>query len=92
MMFFISVLIFFVKHLRSTTWKDKPSQIYNCNESGMPLEHKLPCVVAIKGTKKVWQISSGSKTQITVLGCCSASGQVIPPMVLFSGKKFNLMI
>ena len=69
--------------------KDKPSQIYNCDESGMPLEHKLPRVVAIKGTKKVRQISSGNKTQITVLGCCSASGQVIPPMVVFSGKKFN---
>ncbi len=25
--------------------KDKPSQIYNCDESGMPLEHKLPRVV-----------------------------------------------
>ena len=69
--------------------KDKPSQIYNSDESGMPLEHKLPRVVAIKGTKKVRQISSGNKTQITVLGCCSASGQVIPPMVVFSGKKFN---
>ena len=69
--------------------KDKPSQIYNCDESGMPLEHKLPRVVAIKGTKKVRQISSGNKTQITVLGCCSASGQVIPLMVVFSGKKFN---
>ena len=32
--------------------KDKPSQIYNCDESGMPLEHKLPRVVAIKGTNK----------------------------------------
>ena len=21
---------------------DKPFQIYNCNESGMPLEHKMP--------------------------------------------------
>ena len=58
--------------------KDKPSQIYNCDESGMPLEHKLPRVVAIKGTKKVRQISSGNN-----------SGQVIPPMVVFSGKKFN---
>ena len=55
----------------------------------MPLEHKLPRVVTIKGTKKVRQSSSGNKTQITVLRCCSASGQVIPPMVVFSGKKFN---
>ena len=69
--------------------KDKPAQIYNCDESGMPLEHKMPKVIALKGAKKVRQCSSGNKTQITVLGCVSAAGQVIPPMVVFSGKRFN---
>ncbi len=69
--------------------KDKPSQIYNCDESGMPLEHKPPRIVSAKGTKKVRQISSGNKTQITILGCCNAAGQAIPPMVVFSGKRFN---
>ncbi len=69
--------------------KDKPSQIYNCDESGLPLEHKPPRIVSAKGTRKVRQISSGNKTQITVLGCCNAAGQAIPPMVVFSGKRFN---
>ena len=35
--------------------KDKPAQIYNCDESGMPLEHKMPKVIALKGAKKVRQ-------------------------------------
>ena len=69
--------------------KGKPAQIYNCDESGMPLEHKQPCVISLKGSKKVRQVSSGNKTQITVLGCCSATGQAMPPMVVFSGKRFN---
>ena len=77
------------KTLSEHNLKDKPSQIYNCDESGMPLEHKLPRVISFKGTKKVRQVSSGNKTQITILGCCSATGQAIPPMVVFSGKKFN---
>jgi hypothetical protein len=68
---------------------DKPAQIYNCDESGMPLEHKLPKTISLKGTKKVRQITSGNKAQITVLGCASATGQIIPPMVVFSGKRFN---
>jgi hypothetical protein len=68
---------------------DKPAQIYNCDESGMPLEHKMPKTVAAKGTKKVRQRTSGNKTQITVLGCASAAGHVIPPMVVFAGKNFN---
>ena len=32
---------------------DKPSQVYNCDESGMPLEHKMPRTIAEKGVKKV---------------------------------------
>ena len=68
---------------------DKPAQIYNCDESGMPLEHKMPKTVAQKGTKKVRQHSSGNKTQITILGCANAAGQALPPMVVFSGKNSN---
>ena len=33
--------------------KDKLAQIYNCDESGMPLEFKLPKVIAGKGAKKL---------------------------------------
>ena len=69
--------------------KDKPSQIYNCDESGMPLQHKIPKVVSTKGKKKVCQVSFGSKT---VLGCVSATGQVMPPMVVFNDKHFNHML
>ena len=58
----------------------------------MPLQHKTSKVVSTKGTKKVRQVSSGNKTQITVLGCASATGQVIPPMVVFTGKHFNHML
>ena len=68
---------------------DKPAQLYNCDESGMPLEHKLPKTIALKGTKKVRQVTSGNKTQITVLGCVNATGSAIPPMVVFSRKRFN---
>ncbi len=68
---------------------DRPSQIYNCDESGMPLEHKLPRIISAKGAKKIRQITSGNKTQITILGCCNATGQTIPPMVVFTGKHFN---
>ena len=41
--------------------KNRPGQIYNCDESRMPLEHTSPKTIAIKGTKKVCQITSGNK-------------------------------
>ena len=63
--------------------KGRPSEIYNCYESGMPLQHKVPKVISAKGWKKVCQVSSG---QITILNCANAAGQVIPRMVVFTGK------
>ena len=68
---------------------EKPAQIYNCDESGMPLQHKMPKTITQRGTKKVRQRSSGNKTQISILACGNAVGQAIPPVVIFAGKNFN---
>ena len=58
----------------------------------MPLQHKVPNVLSVKGAKKVCQVSSGNKIQITILGCASATGQVVSPMVVFAGKLFNSLL
>ena len=71
--------------------KDKPAQIYNCDESGMSLEHKLPKTIA-KGTKKFRQITSGNKTQITVLGCANAAGQALPQWIFFQGNALIMSL
>lgn len=42
-----------------------PNRIYDMDESGMPLNHKPPKVVARKGTRKVHCRTSGNKSQIT---------------------------
>lgn len=61
---------------------DKPAQIFNLNEMGMPLDLAPPQVVAGRGMKNPSAPSSGDKSQITVLACCSASGYTIPPFVI----------
>ena len=66
-----------------------PERIYNMDESGVPLDPKPPKVIAVKGQKKVRYRCSGNKSQITVLGCCSATGQAMPPFVIFSAKRLN---
>ena len=65
---------------------DKPCQIFNCDETGMPLSPKPPKVVTTKGDKHPYAINAGDKTQITVLMCCSAGGYPIPPYVIFDRK------
>ena len=68
---------------------DKPGAIFNVDETGMPLEHKPEKAVAQKGARNVTAHTSGNKTNITVIACGSAAGQVLPPMVLLQGKKLN---
>ena len=51
------------------------------DESGFPLKPKPEPVIAERGCKHPF-VTSGNKTQITVLACVSAAGGTIPPLVI----------
>ena len=68
----------------------RPGQIFNCDETGMPLCHKPPKVVAGVGQRHPYAVTSGDRSQITVLACASASGYTIPPMVIFDRKHLQI--
>ena len=63
-------------------------QIYNVDEYGMLLDHCTPCVLTTKG-EKVRYHTSGNKSQITLIGYVNATGQTIPPFVIFA-KSMNM--
>ena len=63
----------------------KPGQIFNMDETGVPLDPAAPKIVCRKGSS-VCAIGSGNKSQFTVVGCVSASGFAIPPMVILDRK------
>ena len=79
------------KTLKDNNLMNCPSQIYNVDESGMPLDPKAPNIVAQTGpgTKKVRFRSTGRKGQITIVACGNATGQVMPPTIIFEAKKVN---
>ena len=77
------------KTLKDNNLMNCPSQIYNFDESGMPLDPKAPNIVAQTGTKKVRYRSTGRKGQITIVACGNATGQVMPPTIIFEAKKVN---
>ena len=70
---------------------NKPSQLYNVDETGVPFNPRPPKVVTAKGrvTKKVRYRTSGRKGQVTVVACANATGQTIPPMVIFDACRLN---
>ena len=69
---------------------DSPARIYNVNETGISLDSHAPKVVAKRSQKKVRYRTSGNKSQITVMACVNASGQCIPPFVIFDAKLLNI--
>ena len=66
----------------------KAPQIYNCDETGMPLGATHRKVVASVGSNPSCN-TSNSKQQITVLACRSAAGMMLPPFVIFQIKAIN---
>ena len=68
---------------------DKPIHIFNVDETGMPLDHRPPKVVCRSGMKNPSAITSGNKTQITVVACVNAAGYCIQPMVIWNCKTMH---
>jgi len=65
---------------------DKPCQIYNVDETGLPLDPKASQLIFQQGERNPAAVSSGNKAQITVVGCVSAGGSCLPPMVIWDRK------
>ena len=68
---------------------DRPSQIFNCDETGLPLQHSFSSVVGVKGQKHPRSITTGTKKHISVLACANAGGYVLPQLVIFSRKGLS---
>ena len=45
------------------------------------------CLPLIKGQKHPYVVTSGDKTQITIMSCISAAGYAIPPCIIFQHKR-----
>ena len=64
----------------------KPMQVFNMDETGMPLDPNPASVIAPVESRHVSCMRSGDKTNITVVACHNDSGSVIPPLVVFDRK------
>lgn len=76
------------EYLRENKIFDKPGCIFNCDESGIPLNPQSVKVIDQVGSKNPCQVTAGDKSQLTVMACTCATGYFIPPMIIFDRKKF----
>ena len=72
--------------------QDHPELIFNMDESGIPLNPKPPKVVAHIKARSVTSISSEGKSQITCVGCVSASGFCLPPMIIWDRQTMSTVL
>ena len=75
--------------LAKNKFLDNPHCIFNCDESGFSLDHKPGKLIGVKGWRQLNCVTSGDKSQISVLACVSAAGQILPPMIIFDRKRLN---
>ena len=62
-------------------------RIYNVDETGLPMINRPLTVLAKKGKKSAVTVTDTERGEnATVVGCCSASGQYIPPYVIWKGR------
>ena len=66
---------------------NSPRQLFNCDETFLPLNISCEKVIARKNSKHVYAQSRGSSDHITLLCGASAAGVALPPMIIFS-KSF----
>ena len=67
----------------------KPGQIFNMDESAMPLDPKSPKLIFEKGYHGASCVTTGDKAQITIVACVSAAGFSLPPMVIWDRQSLS---
>ncbi|KAJ8949484.1 hypothetical protein NQ318_005951 [Aromia moschata] len=70
--------------------KSNPQNLFNMDEKWCRLTiHHQQSVLAQKGTKHVHLVSPEHAENVTIVGCCNAIGNSIPPMIIFKGKRLK---
>ncbi|KAJ3650072.1 hypothetical protein Zmor_021780 [Zophobas morio] len=67
---------------------ESPGKLFNMIESGVQLNSKAHQVLATKDSKNVSTVASTEKGEtITVVACCNAEGNFLPPACIMKGKN-----
>ena len=69
-----------------------PRRVWNMDETAFPLDSstgKVRPVLVRRGTRNVYAIKQGDKTQITVVGCCNAMGDFMNPYIVYPAQRLT---
>lgn len=71
-----------------------PDRIYNVDETGLSIvQSKIPKVVGLKGARQVASLTAAERGSLMTLVCCmNATGDFVPPMMIFPRKNENVQL
>ena len=78
-------------NLISNGLMDEPCCLYNADETSLCLDANPIKVIGPKGRKHFYSVTSGKKTQVTVLSAVNAAGQYVPPLIISNRKNLPSM-
>lgn len=79
-----------LKRLTKLELNGNPTQIWNCDETGLQFVVKPNKIVTAVGKRYVYKRTYAERGEThTVLGCVNACGSWIPPLVIFKGVRWN---
>ena len=74
--------------LEKTGLEDHPERIFNADETSFCLCGRPQKIIARKGAKAPQYVVGGTgKENITVQGCISGDGKLLPPYILYTGQR-----
>ena len=70
--------------------ENRPDLLWNCDETGMPHGLRQCKVISEQGVKTLQVVPGLDRENTTVLAACSATGKVLLPLIVHSGKQVQL--
>jgi len=65
-------------------------RVFNCDETGFNPRPKVGKVLARKGSTNVWSRTIAINFHLTFVACVSASGHVVPPLLILPGQRLPI--
>ncbi|OQR85183.1 hypothetical protein ACHHYP_12153, partial [Achlya hypogyna] len=65
-------------------------RVFNCDETGFKPRPKVGKVLTRKGSTNVWSRTMAINFHLTFVACFSASGLVIPPLLILPGQRLPI--
>ena len=70
--------------LEENGFQNKPHLVFNCDEAAVFLNKSSKRVIVPRQSKHCHMLAQGTSQHITVLGCVSAAGATVPPLMVFT--------